>query len=72
MRTRFLIILTVFAVSLGYMLWHLWRITPGGWPMKLTVTCAFLLWMGLAFVGFGMTERFSVRTAAMLYETGLP
>ena len=62
----------MFAVTLGYLLWHLWRITPGGRPMKLTVTGAFLLWMALAFVGFGMTERFSVRTAAVLYDTGLP
>ena len=67
-----MIILSVFAVMLGYLLWHLWRITPGGWPMKLTVTGAFLLWMALAFVGFGMTERFSVKTAAVLYEAGLP
>ena len=72
MRIGFLIILSVFAVMLGYLLWHLWRITPGGWPMKLTVTGAFLLWMALAFVGFGMTERFSVKTAAVLYEAGLP
>ena len=67
-----MISLSVFAVMLGYLLWHLWRITPGSWPMKLTVTCAFLLWMALAFVGFGMTERFSVKTATVLYETGLP
>ena len=72
MRARFVIILSVFAVTLGYVLWHLWRITPGGRPVKLTVTGAFLLWMALAFVGFGMTERFSVRTATVLYETGQP
>ena len=28
--------------------------------------------MGLAFVGFGMTERFPVKTATILYEVGLP
>ena len=72
MRTRYIIILSVFAVTLGYALWHLWRITPGGRPVKLTVIGAFLLWMVLAFVGFGMTERFSVRTATVLYETGQP
>ena len=72
MRTRYIIILSIFAVTLGYLLWHLWRITPGGRPMKLTVIGAFLLWMVLAFVGFGMTERFSVRTATVLYETGQP
>ena len=38
MRARFVIILSVFAVTLGYVLWHLWRITPGGRPVKLTVT----------------------------------
>ena len=72
MRTRFIVILAVFALTLGYVIWHLWRITPGGWPYKLAVTLAFVLWMGLAFVGFGMTERFSVKTATILYEVGLP
>lgn len=72
MRTRFIVILAVFALTLGYVTWHLWRITPGGWPYKLAVTAAFVLWMGLAVVGFGMTERFSIKTAAILYEVGLP
>lgn len=54
------------------MLWHLWRITPGGWPLKLTVTGAFLLWMILAVFGLARTERLSISTATVLYEAGLP
>ena len=72
MRTRFVIILVVFALSLGYVLWHLWRIVPGGWPWKLATMLAFLLWFGVAVAGFGLTEKVSVKTATVLYEAGLP
>ena len=72
MRTRFVIILVVFALSLGYVLWHLWRIVPGGWPWKLATMLAFLLWFGVAVAGFGLTEKVYVKTATVLYEAGLP
>ena len=38
MRAGFLFIIIAFLASLGYAVWHLWRITPGGWPVRLTVT----------------------------------
>lgn len=72
MRSRFILILAVSALTFAYVLWHLWRITPGGWPWKLAVSSAFVLWSGMAIVGFSMTERFSIKTATLLYVTGLP
>lgn len=71
-RTRFVIILVVFALSLGYVLWHLWRIVPGGWPRKLAAVLVFMLWFGVAVAGFGLTEKVSIKTATVLYEAGLP
>ena len=72
MRTGFVIILVVFALSLGYVLWHQWRIIPGGWPLKLAGVLVFMLWFGVAVAGFGLTEKVSVKTATVLYEAGLP
>lgn len=72
MGSRFLIVLFAFFASLAYVVWHLWRITPGGWVLKLTAAGLFLLWMALAFAGFGLTERVPVRTATILYEAGHP
>lgn len=72
MRTRFVIILVIFALSLGYVLWHQWRIIPGGWPLKLAGVLVFMLWFGVAVAGFGLTEKVSVKTATVLYEAGLP
>lgn len=65
------VILLAFVVALtGYVGWHLWRLTPMGWPMKLTVTGLFLLWMASFFVGFFTMERFPVKVATVLYEVG--
>ena len=72
MRGRFLIILCVFFALSAYVTWHLWRITPGGWPVKLTVAGLFLFWMALAFIGFGLTEKVPVKVATVLYEAGHP
>jgi len=68
MRTGLLIILLLFTVSLGYVTWHLWRITPGGWPVKLGITGLFLIWMAFTFLSMGLSERVPVRTAGILYE----
>ena len=57
MGSRFLIVLFAFFASLAYVVWHLLRITPGGWALKLAAAGLFLLWMALAFAGFGLTER---------------
>lgn len=66
----FLILLVVATVLAGYVGWHLWRITPMGWPLKIAVTGLFMLWMVSFFVGFFVMERFPVKVAAVLYEVG--
>jgi hypothetical protein len=72
MRTGFLLILVLFLALLGYVLWHLWRITPGGWPLKLVVVGLFLLWMVLAFANMGLSEKVSVKAASILADVGYP
>ena len=72
MRTGFLIIVVLFLASLGYVIWHLWRITPGGWPVKLVAVGLFLLWMVLAFTNIWLSEKVSVKTASVLTDVGYP
>ena len=72
MRTGFFIIVLAFLASLIYVVWHLWRITPGGWPIKLLVIGLFLLWMALAFANMGLSEKVSVRTASIIADVGYP
>ena len=72
MRTSFIIVILAFFASLGYVVWHLWRITPGGWPVKLVAVGLFLLWMAVAFANLGMSEKVSVRTASVLADVGYP
>jgi len=72
MRSNFIFVLAAFFVALGYVVWHLWRITPSGWWAKLTVAALFLAWMVLAFAGFSQTEKLPLGLAAVIYETGLP
>lgn len=64
------IILAFVAVLTGYVSWHLWRITPMGWPLKLTIVGLFLLWMASFFVGFFALERFPIKVATVWYEVG--
>ena len=45
MRTGFIFIGVMFLASLGYVIWHLWRITPGGWPVKMVEVGRFLFWI---------------------------
>ena len=49
MRAGFLIVVLAFFASLGYVVWHLWRITPGGWPWRLVVVGLFLVWFPSAW-----------------------
>ena len=72
MRTTFIVILGAILLLVAYVCWHLWRITPAGWPVKLTVTMLFLLWMGTAIVGIGFTERLPVSLATVFSEVGHP
>ena len=68
---KFFIIILIAVLGLtGYVSWHLWRITPTGWPLKLTVTGLFLLWMVSFFVGFFTTEHVPVKVATVFYEVG--
>ena len=64
------IIFALVALLAIYVGWHLWRITPYGWPMKTTVLGLFLLWMASTFVGFAIMERIPVSTATVLYQVG--
>lgn len=72
MRTGFIIIVLIFLASLGYLIWHLWRITPCGWLVKLMVVALFLLWMALAFSNMGLSEKVSIRTASVMADVGYP
>ncbi len=72
MRAGFLFIILAFLASLGYVVWHLWRITPGGWPARLVVTGLFLLWMILSFASMGLSEKVSVRMASVMADVGYP
>ncbi|MCR5708870.1 MAG: metallophosphoesterase [Bacteroidales bacterium] len=72
MKARVILTAIFFLLTLGYVVWHLWRIVPAGWPGKLSVAALFVLWF-LAFVaGIGFSERFSIGTATVLYEVGAP
>ena len=72
MRTGFLFFVVLFLASLGYTVWHLWRITPGGWPVKLVAVGLFLLWMVLAFANMGLSEKVSVKAASVMTDVGHP
>lgn len=67
MRVGFPILILAFFAALVYVTWHLWRITPGGWPAKVLVTGLFLLWMALAFSNMPLSEKVSVRAAQRQY-----
>lgn len=70
MRAAFPVLL---ALSMGlafYVCWHLWRITPGGWPLKCTVTGIFMLWMASEFAGFKVMENIPLKAAIVWYEVG--
>ena len=66
----FIVILALVLGLTGYVSWHLWRITPMGWPLKLAVTGVFLLWFISFFVGFFVTEQVPVKVATVFYEVG--
>lgn len=64
------VILVVVLGLAAYVGWHLWRVTPVGWPLKLFVTGLFVLWMASFFVGFFMMEHVPVKLAVVWYEVG--
>lgn len=72
MRAGFLTILIFFLITVLYVVWHLWRITPGGWVPKLIAIFLFLLWMAAAFASMGLRSRASIPVITALYEIGHP
>ena len=72
MRAGFLVVILLFFATLGYVVWHLWRITPGGWSVKLVVVGLFGLWIALAIANMGLSEKLSVRAASALSDVGYP
>lgn len=72
MRAGFITILIVFFVTVAYVVWHLWRITPGGWAPKLVAATLFLLWMVAAFASMGLRSKASIPMITALYEIGHP
>ena len=59
---------TVLASSL-YVLWHLWRLTPGS-VFKVLVCGLFILWMASFFVSFLFLEKVPLEAAFPLYGIG--
>ena len=72
MRAGFITILIVFFATVAYVVWHLWRITPGGWAPKLVAATLFLLWMVAAFASMGLRSKASIPMITALYEIGHP
>lgn len=52
----------------GYVGWHLWRITPQGW--KWVSVGVFVLWMASLFVGYAINDKIPMGAASVLYEVG--
>ena len=52
----------------GYVGWHLWRITPQGW--KWVSVGVFVLWMASLFIGYAIIDRIPMGAASVLYEVG--
>lgn len=72
MRAGLLGILVFFLATVGYVAWHLGRLTPGGWAAKWGVALLFLLWMAAAFASMGLRSKASISTITALYEIGHP
>ena len=69
MKLFAMILAAVFALA-AYDCHGLWRMAPGGWPVKLAAVGVFLLWMACQFGGFFIMERLPVPAAAALYAVG--
>ena len=52
-----------------YVVWHLWRLTPG-LVFKFIAAGLFLLWTFSFFFGFAYTEKVPLKAAVPLYEIG--
>ena len=72
MRSGFFFIILTFFALVGYVTWHLWRITPGGRVPKFVVAGLFLLWMAAAFSSMLLRNRLPYPAVVALYEAGQP
>ena len=63
-----LAILLLFLITVTFVTWHLWCLTPGGWVPKLAVSLLFLLWMVAAFASMALRSRASLSTITALFE----
>ena len=69
MREAFLALMGAVLLAALYVVWHLWRLTPG-LPYKLAVTGLFLLWMASFFISFLYLEEVPLGAAIPLYGIG--
>ena len=72
MKISFLTIILLFLGSVAYVIWHLWRLTPGGWAPKWAAALLYFLWMVSFFASMGLRSRLSTPTVTFLYELGHP
>ena len=72
MRAGFFLIVLVFFGLVGYVTWHLGRITPGGRVAKCVVAGLFLLWLVAAFSSMFLRNRLPYPAVVALYEVGWP
>ena len=69
MKAAFLALMGAVILAALYVVWHLWRLTPG-LPYKLAVTGLFILWMASFFVSFLFLEKVPLSAAFPLYGIG--
>ncbi|MBR5660226.1 MAG: metallophosphoesterase [Bacteroidales bacterium] len=70
MKAFFLAFLVVVSAATLYVAWHIWRLTPASWFVRLIVVGAFLLWTASFFFGFFFLEKVPFRAAIPLYQIG--
>lgn len=64
--------LALLLALVAYESWHLWKIVPAGGLVKGLVAALFVLWFCVFVAGLAFSESFSVRTATVLSEIGMP
>jgi predicted MPP superfamily phosphohydrolase len=70
MKAFFLAFLVVVTAATLYVAWHIWRLIPSGWFLKLSIVGIFLLWTASFFFGFFFLESVPFRAAVPLYQIG--
>ena len=70
MKAFFLAFLVVVTAATLYVTWHIWRLVPSGWFLRLSIVGIFLLWTASFFFGFFFLESVPYRAAIPLYQIG--